>query len=343
MSRKKVTMQQIADTVGVSKYVVSKTLNGKPGVKDKTREKILFVAKQLGYFKNNVNPLLQNEKDEDQTSFIMVVLPNRRYQFESLYWGKIVEGLSEGIKELNNGMVIVTEEQPFQDMIHTKGLKGIIGVGSISTEMLVELQQLEVPIILIDHEEPLITADSIFKDNIDGVQKVTNHLLSLGHKHLFFIGDIEHSRSFYDRWLGFRIAIEYACLHEDIRSELIDLKYSQEFKQTFSQWFSNYKQEGNKLATAFVCANDDIAKKVMEVLKENDLRIPEDCSITGFDNLDVGLYTDPSLTTVQVLKEAIGKRAVSKLYWRIANHSYPPEKTLVQGEVIIRKSVAPPK
>ncbi|ADU31609.1 LacI family DNA-binding transcriptional regulator [Evansella cellulosilytica] len=339
MSRRKVTMQQIAHTAGVSKYVVSKTLNGKPGVSDKTRQKILFVAKQLGYFKNNENvPMQPDSEPNDHTSFVLGVIPNRHYENQSSYWGKIIEGLSDGVHDKNWGLVIVTEEQPFKDMINTKGVKGIICVGHISTEMMLDLQQLHVPMVLVDHEDPLIAADSVFIDNYDGTYKLTKHLVTIGHENVLFVGDIGFASSFYDRFLGYRTALEQAGLQSSVQ-EPLKIAYTDQFAEQFSNWIE--EEKGNQdFPTAFVCANDDIAQRVLETLHQHHIRVPEECSVTGFDNLDISLYTEPPLSTVQVLKEAIGKRAVEKLFWRFNHADFPIEKILIRGEIIIRRSVA---
>lgn len=342
MSRKKITMQQIANTAGVSKYVVSKTLNGKSGVSEKTREKILFVAQQLGYFKQTEQQK-QDEVGKAHSAFVIVVIPERGYQHESQYWGSIIEGLSEEVSERQCGLVIINQDQKIEGMIQTKGLLGIIGVGRISSEKLVDLQQFNVPIVLIDHEEPLIKADAIFTDNYDGIYKMTSHLLTLGHEKLVFVGDTSFSKSFFDRWLGFRSAIEKANLAENSEDLKVEIPYETSFSNKFEKWVQERIDGDRIFPTAFVCANDDIASKVMKTLHQFSFRVPEDCSVTGFDNLDISLYTNPPLATVHLLRELLGKRAVSKLIWRKNHMPYPAEKIVIQGELMIRASVNAPK
>ncbi|THG89723.1 LacI family transcription regulator [Alkalihalobacillus alcalophilus ATCC 27647 = CGMCC 1.3604] len=339
MSRKKVTMQQIANATGVSKYVVSKTLNGKPGVSEKTREKILFVAKQLGYYSE---PTLTSTSEKDESkSFILVVIQNQS-QNDSLYWGKIIDGINEGLNERKLGMVIVIEEQNIEGLIRLTHLTGIIGVGHLSTDVLLNLAQFQVPLLLINHEDPVIQADSIYADDLDGLTRTTNHLLGLGHKNMVYVGDLTFSKSFYERWLGFRITIERAGLGDYIQAP-VDLIYNEFFEENFIEWLVNRLNEGEALPTAFVCSNDDIAQKVIRSLRQSQISVPSDCSVIGFDNIDSSSYFDPPLSTVQVLKEAIGKRAVSKLLWRVENIDYPPEKLLIKGELILRKSTGVPR
>ncbi|SDZ24685.1 LacI family transcriptional regulator [Evansella caseinilytica] len=340
-------MQLIADTAGYSKYVVSKTLNGKPGVSEATRQKILFVAKQLGYFKENSGENIQEDQYKSiHNGFVLVVMPNHRYQnVESNYWSKIFNGIIDELEDLGIGVVVISSQNNLSDSVKTSNLLGIITVGLVATEMLLQLSKHQVPFVMVDHEDPLIKADSIFMDNVDGVFKVTSHLIGLGHKELKFIGDINYSRSFYDRWIGFRTALEKHYDACNPKSCLLNMEYddgtmlSMRFKKQLDQW----RKKSVPLPSGFVCANDQIAEQIMAALQESGYSVPGDCSVTGFDNLDHVSSLSPPLSTVQVLKEAIGKRAVSKLFWRIRNVEYPAEKILVSCETIIRDSVGLPK
>ncbi|GAE32339.1 LacI family DNA-binding transcriptional regulator [Halalkalibacter hemicellulosilyticus] len=336
MARKKVTMQQIADVAGVSKYVVSKTLNGKPGVSDQTREKILFIAKQLGYHSD----LLRSNKTEDvnasHSSFIIVVIEHQSHH-DSLYWGKIIDGIYEAVNEVKLGMMIVSEDQQVKQLVNTANLQGIIGVGHVSSEVLVELHQLAVPIVLINHEDSLVPADSIYADNMDGLYKMTNHLIAIGHRSISFVGDTSFSKSFYERWLGYRMAIEENGLQDEIIKQPLSIPYSSEFQLSFQRWV----MERDEIPTAFLCANDDIAQRVIMSLRKVGYNVPVDCSVTGFDNIDSSALIKPSLSTVQVLKESIGQRAVYKLIWRREHRQFPPEKLLIKAEIVMRDSVVP--
>ncbi|MNC55108.1 HTH-type transcriptional repressor PurR [compost metagenome] len=95
--------------------------------------------------------------------------------------------------------------------------------------------------------------------------------------------------------------------------------------------------------TALVCANDALAYSVTRVMKEAGLSIPDDVTVTGFDNLEDSAHYEPPLTTVHVPKEMLGKRAVEILLARLRKKQEPHEKLLVAGEIIHRQSAAPPK
>lgn len=344
VSQKKITMQVIADTVGVSKYVVSKTLNNKLGVSEATRQKILFTAKQLGYSKDGQSdPLPQSTAIEN--GYILVVLPNYQYQSISYtYWGAVFQGISLGIQNEKAGMVVITSEMDLSKKVDVTNLLGIITVGTLDEQTLLSLSEYSLPIVMLDHEGRIVRADSIFMDNRDGIERMTDHLIGLGHTRITFIGETSYSQSFYDRWLGFRTAMEREKLSiASHNSDLLSIPYNDDMELTLQEHFNRIGIESPTFPTAFVCANDHIARRVIQLLKKNGLTCPIDVSVTGFDSLDEDQSASPTLTTVQVLKQVIGRRAVDRLIWRIQHKDYPPEKILISGDMLLRESIDVPK
>ncbi|WP_226666558.1 LacI family DNA-binding transcriptional regulator [Metabacillus litoralis] len=341
---KKITIQHIADYLGVSKYVVSRALAGKSGVKEETRIKVLDTAKKLGYntngqFFNSPNQMQNESHLKTGQQNVLVVLPKSQYQ-DSMYWGRIIDGVSSELSELNLGMVIITETDQFTSIINPEGFLGIICVGKLSTAVLLEFKKWGIPVVLIDYEEPLFNTDTIFANNYDSSFKLTNYLIGLGHQNLKFVGNINFSRSFYDRWLGFRSAIEYHGL--PINHQVNLLNTGEDFKTLFTnikKWLEQVVQLGShELPTTFVCANDSIAIYVIEILKELEVKIPEEISVTGFDNIDNSYLQSPTLTTIHVPKEQMGKRAVRSIVDQKSRKKENFEKILLTCELIVRES-----
>lgn len=342
---KKVTMQQIADHVGVSKFAVSKALSGKSGVSPDTREKIIHAATQLGYFVQMRNkPVVSrsfNSPSNDRNT-IIVLIPNVREQNrQSSFWGRIIDGITAGLEEHHLGMMIVTEHvtDNFTKLINPEAVLGLIGVGHISNQVLLEIRNFGIPFVLVDHEDSLVPSDVLFVNNYECVRRATNYLLGNGHKELQFVGDIRHSRSFYDRWLGFRSMLEELQVELQQQPELLEIdsvnreKLIEQLSRIFEEMLV-----GGSLPSSFVCANDSIAICVMTVLTKLGVRIPAECSVTGFDNIEDAGLSSPSLSTVHVHKEALGQRSVETLLWRIEHPDGPKEKILLAGDFIIRQS-----
>ncbi|RQW18767.1 LacI family transcriptional regulator [Bacillus sp. C1-1] len=346
MSQRKVTMQVIADTVGVSKYVVSKTLNNKLGVSEATRQKILFTAKQLGYSKDGPSegPSLPLET-EIENGYILVVLPNYEYQSISYtYWGAVFQGISLHIQSKKAGMIVITSEMDLSKKVDVPNLIGIITVGTVDEQTLLALSTYNLPIVTLDHEARIIRADSIFMDNLGGIERMTDHLIGLGHKQLLFVGNIHYSQSFYERWIGFRNSLEKADIPlTQGNQKILTIPYDDNMEANLQQHFEKLRIHSTDFPTAFVCANDHIARRMIVLLEQNGLACPTDISVTGFDSLEEDKHLSPALTTVQVLKQVMGRRAVDRLVWRAKNRDYPSEKILIVGDITFNESIDAPK
>ncbi|PZD94634.1 LacI family transcriptional regulator [Paenibacillus sambharensis] len=345
---KKVTMQQIADYLGVSKFVVSKALSGKGGVSAATKERVIQTASQLGYFaqKNayvkNINlgqPLPISTAGSRQS--VLVLMPNIRFQTkDSVYWGRILDGISAKTEAEGLGMVIVSEQNVdnFLHILNPNGILGMVGVGQISSSLLLEAHRVGVTMVLVDHEDPLIPTDTVFVNNYDCMYRLTKHLLATGHQEIRFVGDVRYSRSFLDRFAGFRSALEEQGI--PLRDDnLTRLGEEGEGEEVIRQWAAR-KKRAHTLPTAIVCANDSIARDMIRVLSELGVSVPGEVSVTGFDNIEDAYRISPALSTVHVPKEALGERAVIRLLERVRHPGEPLEKILLAGEVIYRDSTA---
>jgi LacI family transcriptional regulator len=345
---KKVTMQEIADRVGVSKYAVSKALSGKPGISSATREKIFEVASQLGYLEQKLVKRAMNGKQqaEDEHKVIGILIPNIRSQNrESGYWGKVLEGVFKGLEASGMASVLITDDSPrnFNKIMRPEGLLGIIGIGLIQTSMLVELRNVGIPFVLIDHEDELVSSDSIFMNNYDILRKLVKYLIGKGHERIQFVGDWRYARSFADRWNGCKSVLEENGLSYEPNSALLSIKPTHH-EENLNLIHSSFSQlQGESMPTAFVCANDKIASLCLRAMQQLGIRVPEDTSVTGFDNeLDI-LAEFPELSTVNAEKEALGIKAVQMMIWRLENAHMPYEKLLLQSDLIIRGSVESPR
>ncbi|NMO96603.1 LacI family DNA-binding transcriptional regulator [Paenibacillus lemnae] len=342
----KVTMQQIADHLGVSKYAVSKALSGKPGVSPDTRTKIVNTATQLGYFTNKGAAGMSRKTDLTEGSAaspetVIVLVPKVRYQTrDSVYWGRIIDGITSELERRGTGMIIMTDQfkDSFASLINPGGVLGIIGVGFISSQLLLEIRTLGIPLVLIDHEDPLIPSDSLFMNNVECIRRVTNYLIGFGHRRLQFVGNIQFSKSFADRYHGYRSMLEEYGICSEQQEELLSLSGSNrsEMTESLEMILGGMKE----LPTAFVCANDSIAICVMTVLGRLQVAVPERCSVTGFDDIEDAALSTPALSTIHVFKEALGRRAVETLMRRAEQADSPHEKIMLAGDFIIRNSTA---
>lgn len=331
--RGKVTVQEIADLAGVSKFAVSRALSGKSGVSAQTREMILRAAGQLGYFKNEPKSFTNelNEYSGKKVSGTVVVLfPNIRYQNnESVYWGPVFDGISARLNQ--RGMDILTLTEPSSDhvfsLLNPDAIQGIITVGTISTAILLDINRLNIPVVMVDHQDPAFHCDTVFTDNFTCMKELVTKLVSKGYKDFQFVGDIGDAQSFYERWLAFKSTLEQFGISYQPIAELIGPPVRE-----VHVVMADIAEK--QLPEVLVCANDINAAVTIETLQKRGIMIPERCAVTGFDNT---FDTLPILATVNVNKELLGMRAVDQMLWRIANKESSVEKKLIYGDIIMRE------
>lgn len=345
---KKVTMHQIAERVGVSKFSVSQALSGKPGVSEETRMRIVRAANDLGYSMKTKSLRRENSSGSDfigETSVskgtVIILMPNVRFQSrESLFWGRIIDGVSVALAEREVGVMMVTEGYSDRALksINPDGVLGLIGIGYIATNLLLEIRYLDIPFVLVDHEDALVPSDSVYMNNYDSMRQMTSLVLQKGYHDIRFAGNPEYSRSFHDRWLGFRMVMEEAGLHVPKPEEDPFLQMEEHAYLIVDQEIPKLVSEG-KLPSAFICANDFFAYLILKSLVANGVKVPEEVAVTGFDHTDEERDpTLPSLSTIHVPNETLGRRAVEILFHRLANPNRPFEKTMLHGALLLRDS-----
>ncbi|RUT31742.1 LacI family transcriptional regulator [Paenibacillus zeisoli] len=329
----KVTVQEIADFVGVSKFAVSRALAGKSGVSDKTREKILKAAGELGYFKHEskqVMPEPSIENESKWTGNIVVLFPNIRFQNrDSLYWGPIFDGVSARLNE--KGIDIITLTEPSTEdifsLINPEAVSGIITVGTVSSSILAEIGRLRIPVVMIDHMDPILKCDTVFTDNQTSINEMMNFLINRDYKSFQFVGNPGYAPSFRERWTAYRAFLEEKGIEGNQAPGLIS-PAREDIAKTIME------MNPRDLPEVFLCANDKMASFAIEALTAKGIQIPGRCVVTGFDNLNVEL---PLLATAEVNKERLGVRAVDQILWRIQNPDFAYERKMVSTDMIIRE------
>ncbi|WP_274361298.1 substrate-binding domain-containing protein [Paenibacillus thermotolerans] len=327
--RRKVTIQEIAELAGVSKFAVSRALTGKSGVSAQTREMILRTAGQLGYFRNNALAG-QESADANSSGTIVVLFPNIRYQNkESIYWGPVFDGISNRLNQMGQDIITLTEPSGdhFFSVLKPEAIRGIITIGYISTQILLDIRKLNIPVVMVDHEDPAFHCDTVFSDNFNSMREIMVKLISKGFRKYQFIGSIRDARSFYDRWLAFKTALEEHGVEHNQDPMLIGPLADDMYKL-----IPNVSLD--PLPEVFVCVNDSIASNLIDELRKRGLEIPDRCAVTGFDNT---IHTHPILATANVNKEVIGMRAVDQLIWRIDNRKSPYERKQISSEIVVRE------
>ena len=336
MSR--ITTTTIANRLGLSRGTVSKALNNKDKIDERTRLLVQKTAGELGY-KNFKHTIIHADTSLNKTLSILV----RDNLLGEPYWAVFIKGFENEAASKNfryTVNVISTEEEAAlllpKNFIADPPV-GIVTIGPISEAYYRRLQSEKIPAVYVDTarnvNDASIFGDTLFVCNKEHVHEITAHLIGQGHTKLGFIsiGGAD-CRSLHERWLGFASALEENGI--PILPRFIYGIAEDEVFQNIRPWVTSLKE----FPTVFVCANDFIALTAKSALNDMGLDVPGDIALCGFDDDRRLAALYPDLTTVDSYAEYMGKRAMQKLYWRLNNPNEPYEVVRISSKIYYRNS-----
>ncbi len=337
---KQVTLRDISEKLGLSTAAVSKALRGHEGISETTRELVRETAKEMGYAG------IAEPRQETAAAPVIFIIVERRELKEahtmSTYYFIDNALKKHGLQVAIYGVPINGDDNAIFELIARDDPTALFLFGRFSQKFAERLQQTGKVMIVIDHDYPSLNFDVVLTNDSQGAFAAVRHLVHLGHQRIGYIGDNHLSPTFHNRYNGFVDAIRFWGLelcedhiyNLDIMNSFGDINYNAVLERL----------DAEDLPTAFFCANDPIAYHLGSGLGAKGLRVPEDVSIVGFDNLDASQFQYPPLTTLDYPREDIAETAVELLFWRINHPQAPCRKILVQPRLIERKSTAvPPK
>ncbi|MFG6121408.1 LacI family DNA-binding transcriptional regulator [Thalassobacillus sp. B23F22_16] len=331
--KKKVTMQDIADHLNISKNSVSQAFSGKPGVGEETKRQIFQVAEKLGYQYNKKS----GHKPQSMGN-IGLIASEFAFSMTS-FFGEIYLTVEAEVRSKGKNLLIQSikneekENLILPSFIENRQVDGILILSHISNEYIQSVLDTGIPTVLIDHHHPNIEADAILTNNRFGAYLATQHLAELGHKHIAFVGDTSFSPSYQERWEGYKLAMKEFGLEANTHLMFTDAK-EEEFM------INSFIQQLPIQPTAWFCVNDGLGYLVTNGLKQQGVHVPEEASVCSFDNGKLSQLSSPSITTIDIDLGLYGKKAVEKLFWRIENPEERYQETLLPAKLIKRQSTA---
>ena len=337
---KKVTTNDIAKALGISRGTVSKALNGKTDVDQHTRRLIIETAAGMGYRRLDKTNYDTGDSSTDKTIVLMI----REARYGDAYWSLFIKNFEDEIIKAGYNFTIKVITIENENRLNLPGNfsthppAGIVTIGPFKKDYYLKIKSSEIPVVYVDTAPGIadseVLADTILMCNREYVYEMTSHLIKAGHKRVGFITDYSLCRSFADRWQGFCDALSDNNLpiHDDLifgkkETQLISV-------ENISDWFSSITE----FPTAFVCANDFYAVIAKTALLEIGISIPRDLAICGFDNDASISMLYPQLTSVDSHVEHVARRAFQELLWRLANPDAPYELIKITSQIHYRNS-----
>ncbi len=328
----KISMSDLAKELGISKVSVSKALSDKEGVSEELRTKVKELAVQKGYRINNSARSLKTDRQFNIGILISekFILDKEAYYFSVS--GEIIRKLDDygisGIMEIISYQAESHCQPP--RVYNEKKVDGIIVLGQLKSEYLKMIEAVNIPVVFFDFYVKESKTDSIVADNFFSGYSLTNLLIAKGHRKIAYVGSIMATSSIQDRYLGYYKSLienqiplknDYVIEDRDEQGRFIDLSLPKD------------------LPTAFVCNCDRVAYNLFNELKKIGKKIPEDCSVVGFDNSIFSTITDPQITTVDNNIDKMVSTAVKVIVKKISNPQRTYDRILIPGTIIERSSV----
>lgn len=333
-----ITIKDMAEMLGISSTTVSNVIHGKTSeVSQKTVERVEKLLEECDYVPNNsARSLTQNS-----SKIIGVALKSRKWKYENImadpFMGVLLGAIESEIRLRGYYMMIYTSND-ISELIRnilTWNVDGLILIGIVHDDFVRIKSRYKKPVVLIDSYAPrdIMNYVNIGLEDEKGAYEMTRHLLDKGHRRIAFLADNMEGVD-YIRYIGHQKAFaEYGIRTREkdlliIRPGMLERESSMQELYTLSR---NY--------TAFMCCSDYYAVTLMAYFRDRGMRIPEDLSITGFDDVMLAKVAFPALTTVHQDPAKKGRLAVEYLLNMIQGEEPPEWDTKLPVELVIRDSV----
>lgn len=338
-----VTLQDVANLAGVSMGTASQSLNNRPNVAQETRARVLDAATTLGY------PIKPETLNSNHTPIKVIGLLTKHdlglpVEINPFY-SHIQAGVeNECSKRQISLMYANVEVDPsnrpvvWPAMFNEPHIDGLILAGTFIEETVDLFQRrVDVPIVLVDSYAPNLPFDSVVIDNTPAAMKAVEYLIEQGHTKIGLIGWNEQSPpSIRERKVGYCQALD----KHGIRDVIIQ-RSAVENREQGAEALRQLLHHRPDVTAVFTC-NDLVALGVLSAARELGLRVPQDLSVMGFDNIDLAKEVTPALTTVHVYKTWLGALSVRQLIERAQAPEQPKLTIVLSTRLIVRDTVCAP-
>ncbi|WMJ86799.1 LacI family DNA-binding transcriptional regulator [Anaerocolumna sp. MB42-C2] len=340
----KVKIQDIADKAGLSRNTVSKIFNGKYNGPVETKEKVIQLAMEMNYKEYGQ---LQN-KISDKMSYSItknILILTKGDIINSYFFAHIVNEIQKMIEGegynllLSNIRDIDIETMQLPSNVRSGLVDGIVCMELFDRNYIEKLIATEIPIIFVEFYYDAWNIegnyDIIMMNNEFYVNSMVKKLIKDGSSDIGFVGDYHHCRGFYERYMGYVNALRESgipvnpnnCMTVDDGDNYFNVP-----------WIIERIQKMEKVPDAFVCANDAIAVNIVKALKQLHYIIPDEVQIISFDDIPDAVNISPTLTTVRVFREDLGRCAFENLLARINTPNRKRQIIYVDTEIVVRES-----
>jgi len=352
----RITIQDIADALGLSRNTVSKAINNTGILADATREKILKKAIEMGYKQfsyMNIPGLDRPGSDTDYTPLSEkreIALFTANFISNSHFASMMLDNFQRGVTDSGYTFTMHRIQQDeirklqLPGSYHAKKTSGIICVEMFDKKYCSMLCGLDTPVLFVDTpvvglDAPL-KADILCMDNQSNIYNFIREMIRRGKKKIGYIGDHMHCQSFFERFLAYRNAMYLSglpCLENYCITGNEGSPQNPLYKD-YREYLSHQIQSLDSMPDVFICANDFIAIDTLFVFKTLGITVPKDVWLCGFDDSPESRILSPTLTTIHIHSQIMGFSAVHLLLSRIKDPSLNYRTIHTETSLIYRES-----
>ena len=321
---KKVSMQDIATELGISKMTVSKCFKNSGDISEETKQLILKKADEMGYeyrkrIKYRIAVLFSEVYFE----------PNEKFYHE--LYRRLTE--QEWHSSMKFSMIYVNREDEKKLYLNPMVLENdaIMLLGQFSRKFAASIVERRIPVVCLDFYYRGIEADSVISNSYQSSYELTSYLIEQGHRKICFLGNKNYTNSVNDRYMGYCKALMEENLEITPQNRIDDRGEGGILQEYMLP---------KDMPTAFVCNNDHSAYLLIRQLKQGGIRVPEDISVVGFDDVLYAEISEPPITSVHVKRKFMAEQAVSLLKRRIESPDAGIRVVTIDCSIVYRNSVA---
>ncbi len=332
-----ITQKEVAENAGVSIITVSRVLNNNGYVKDETREKILKAIKELNYYKNHIGQALRNKMVN--TLGVIIPEPPMIPVHGMEYYNLLMQGIDRSTMAHKYDILLSTYKQddPSVDYFRLYFQHKVDGMILFIPDMrrldIHEIEKKNIPCVIIGERPSGKSISYVDSENFMGIYRATEYLISKGFRDIAFLKGKPFMQNSNDRLDGFLKAMKDNGL--EVRGDYL---FEGDYTTVAGQKAMKEILSKGKLPDAMICSNDLMAIGVLTESKIENIKIPEDMSLIGFDDISISSFSDPPLTTVRQPLFDMGFTASEFLFNKIKNPGGLQETRILPVELIVRKS-----
>ncbi|WMC91124.1 LacI family DNA-binding transcriptional regulator [Kineothrix sp. MB12-C1] len=331
MNDSKITIEEIARRADVSIATVSRIINHKDNVKPATRQRVLEVMEALKF-----SPQRPSTLSDSNSKVILMCIPG----FDNPFNSPVIDGVQKSAHSQGYDVLILqsrdfyTDSSDYTNILKNNSIAGILILASVPHSELLDELTFRCPVVMCSEYTENYGVSYVSIDDVAAAKKAVNYLISTGRKKIGFMNCNMHFKYARHREKGYLAALKEANaeINPAWTTHLSTINYSQAFSNAL-----HILSLTDRPDAIFACS-DVFAVSAINAAKQLGLRVPEDVSVVGFDNIELSTMSRPTITTIEQPCFQLGYQSCELLIEKIKNPNMEDKQIILDTELIVRES-----